>query len=334
LPTTGFGNTDLAGATTLDTSTEESIVRESEYLFKIDVPDEPFEDQNQVLIEGLEVGVRELLVGISKRMNDGGEYVIRSAKLNPEAHSRLVQGLPWPGLTLTFDWNPGWDQIRESFDWDHPFIGQSVDNINLPLGQTILAPQKFSDLSARAMRRELAGLPNRSQGIPIVSYELLSVRFEAGSAFGIPKIRQKFLVGLFSILGTAGAAVGAEKAWDWFSGERDLQHSYEVAAQGPAVKFCGEFCSLDELRHLQEKSFNYNERGISAAERERRIAAEQIVLNMALHMDLVVDGKLGPETFQAERDFGTEFNVPGTNSSRYFRTKLPPQVVPPRSAKK
>jgi hypothetical protein len=83
------------------------------------------------------------------------------------------------------------------------------------------------------------------------------------------------------------------------------------------------------LRTLQEDALDYNAKGISAPEKSCRIAEEQVGLNLALNINMPVDGKLGKKTLDAEEQFGVENKVPGTNKNEMFRGKVLLQFKPP-----
>jgi hypothetical protein len=49
-------------------------------------------------------------------------------------------------------------------------------------------------------------------------------------------------------------------------------------------------------------------------------------MGIALHTDLLADGKLGVQTLAPERQFGKENHVPGTNRSPFSRVFQPLQI--------
>jgi hypothetical protein len=52
-------------------------------------------------------------------------------------------------------------------------------------------------------------------------------------------------------------------------------------------------------------------------------------LNVALNLQLPVDGIIGKRTLEAEKQLGLENKVSGTNKSEMYRGKLAWQLLPP-----
>ena len=171
--------------------------------------------------------------------------------------------------------------------------------------------------------------PRRNRVIPVATFELVSLEFEAGSLWPKAKIRRKILSTTMAFLGLGFVGPQISGTIDRVRADHKFEQKVENAAKGPAVEFCGDWLSYDKLRTLQEDALDYNAKGISQAEKSCRIAENQVGLNVALNLQLPVDGKIGKRALEAEKQFGLENKVPGTNKSEMYRGRLAWQLLPP-----
>jgi hypothetical protein len=321
------------------------VEQEFDLLFRADVGGDTTDEAiNGSILRNLEAEMHKTMRLMSSAMNAQGRQLLRSKKtgLGQKSHQKLFPWLPWPGSVVSFHGDGFAEVIEEHFDLKKPLAGQEKDDLNISLGQIIVARFHLPtlELSAGAARRfawrgislgdltELARRP-RTSVIPITTFELVSLRFEAGSIWPKAKVRRKILATTMAFLSLGFVGTQVSGRIDRARQDRKFTQKVEAAARGPAVEYCGQRFSLDKLRTLQEDALDYNAKGISAAEKSCRVAQEQVALNLALNINMPVDGKPGKRTQDAEKQFGVENKVPGTNKNEMFRGKVLLQFKPP-----
>ena len=308
-----------------------------DFLFETGTPTKPADKfENLQIFKRLELGLWELLAGLQERITNNGSQLLTRRVLdkpvfNFEDHASFFPWLPWPDRKIFFDAVASFSELENQFDLTSPLAGQRKDGLSLSLGVIRVVPKTVETINIEkggaiaTSPRDAAEL-----GFELATFELVSLSFEEGSIFPTARVRRKILAGAMAILGLGFVDAQISK------GLGDIQKAHVISAQvekapkDPSVLlYCGARFSFDELRKNTERSFDYNERGISAQERACRTAEEQIALGIALHTDLVADGKLGPQTIAHEKQFGKEKHVPGTNHSPFFRGALTQVFQPP-----
>jgi hypothetical protein len=301
-----------------------------DFLFEAPTPTQPNKsEQNLRIFHKLELGLWELMAEQQAALTDIGRQLLTrhlgdKPILNFEAHASLFPWLPWPDRKIFLDADAPFVLLEPQFDLKGSLAGQRKDELSLRLGVIRVVPKEVETTDVvrggaiPTSRRDAEEL-----GFELATFELVSLSFEEGSIFATARVRRKILASAMAILGLGFISTPISKGIDAIYTDHVIASQVEKAPKDPVTfRYCGSRLSFDKLRENTERSFDYNEKGISKLERECRIAQEQIALGIALHTDLVVDGKLGPQTLAHEKQFGTFKHVPGTNQSPFFRGQL------------
>jgi len=308
-----------------------------DFLFKIDAPAKPADKhENLAIFNKLELGLWELLAELQQQMTNSGEQLLMRQVLdrpviNFEEHAVLFPWLPWPDRKTFFDAESHFSELESQFDLASLLAGQLKDGLSLSLGVIRVVPKEVQTIDVQKggaiaiSRQDAIGL-----GFELARFELVSLSFEEGSIFPTARVRRRILAGAMAILGLPFIGTELSIAIGRIHKANAIASQVEKAPKDPLILlYCGARLSFDELRKNTERSFDYNEKGISPQERACRIAAEQIGLGIALHTDLIVDGKLGPQTLGHERRYGEFRHVPGKNQSPFLRGALSQEFQPP-----
>jgi hypothetical protein len=307
-----------------------------DFLFETETPTKPDEYENLAVFKRLELGLWELLARVQGELtNNGKQLLTRHVRDKPvfsfEDHASLFPWLPWPDRKIFFDAVTHFPELEKQFDLNSPLAGQRKDGLSLGLGVIRVVPNEVETIDV-VRSGAIATSPRDAAelGFELATFELVSLSFEEGSIFPIARVRRKILACAMAILNLGFIDAMIAKEFNHLERAHGIASQVEKARKDPVtLLYCGARLSFDELRKNTERSFDYNEQGISTHERACRIAEEQIALGIALHTDLVADGKLGPQTLAHEKQFGREEHVPGTNQSPFFRGKLSQVFHPP-----
>jgi len=320
----------------LRVNTERYAWAESDFdlLFQTPTPEEPSdESNNSAIFKGLELALWHELSSYTNLISASGMRVLSAMVhdkpvLNFDSHSSLFPWLPWQDRKLFFDGKSVSVSLMEHFDRSRPLAGQRAENLSIGLGVIAVVPKEVEVIMIAG---GYGGISTSSNlGFELARFELVSLEFVEGSLFPNPRVRRKILAGAMALLGLGFIDTRITKGLSHAEQTHAIQVEVEKTTKGqPALLYCGARISYDELWNNTERSFDYNEKGISAEERTCRIAEEQTTMAIALHTDLPIDGKLGPQTLAHEKQFGQINHVPGTNHSPFFRGALSQVYRPP-----
>ena len=94
-----------------------------------------------------------------------------------------------------------------------------------------------------------------------------------------------------------------------------------TAESSPAGKYAGYRYSRDEVEEMQDRMFNYEEKGISRLERSHRIANVQLALKIGLKTEIVIDGDAGTQTLENLKRFAQLHNCPANISNPFLNRR-------------
>jgi hypothetical protein len=299
------------------------------------------ESANRAILTAFESEVYRVLRTMSRTMNAQAKLLLRSKKagITRRSHYKLFPWMPWPGNIIVPHGVGFAGKLAEVFDVSKPLVGQRMDGLNLPIGRISVAQfhlpslgvgaSTLASIAARGLRLNDWLMSPRTSVIDINTFELVSLEFEAGSLWPTARVRRKILSNTIVFLGLGFVGMQASEHIDIAWHDHQFSQSVQTAKQGPIVDYCGDRFSLDRLRSLREDALDYSAHGISPQEARCRIGEEQVALNLALDLNLPVDGKRGKRTRDAEQQFGLENKVKGTIQNEEFRGKLALQFKPP-----
>jgi hypothetical protein len=308
-----------------------------DFLFEMPTPVQlSNKSDNTAIFNELELALWQQLANYTNLISASGMRVLSAMAhdkpvLNFDSHSSLFPWLPWRDRKMFFEATSRWVSLMEHFDLSRPLAGQRAENLSIGLGVIRVVPKEVAVIMYEGGGAISTSLrDSKNLGFELASFELISLEFVEGSLFPNARVRRKILAGVMALLGIGFIDTQITKGIS----EREKTHAIQVEVEKttkdqPALLYCGARISYDELRKNTERSFDYNEKGISADERTCRIAEEQTTMAIALHTDLPIDGKLGPQTLAHEKQFGKINHVPGTNHSPFFRGALSQVYKPP-----
>jgi hypothetical protein len=238
------------------------------------------------------------------------------ADLDAETDGRLFPWLAGKNRSVIFHVTGDIEFPLPGFDVEKPLAGQSSE-INAYVSIVKIVPVVF----AKGVDTSDFNLTDPNFGMPIGLIGIDSVSFDEGSLYSWIKGRVEVLT-----LATALLAIGVPPGVD-VAKEQWKIHEFHTTIQSalkdqPAVKYRAFQFADDELKRDGERAFNYAEPGISADERQHRIALTQLALKVALGTQVVIDGILGPETCMHEKRFGALHNLPPNIKNPFFRAEL------------
>jgi hypothetical protein len=214
-----------------------------------------------------------------------------------------------------------------------PLPGQSAE-LSIPIGKLSLVHHSgrafFETSMVEFIVVDYMSLqPGNFPTIDLVTFELVSTAFMAGSIIDKVKIKKRVLTVAAAILMPALATAAGDQIYHWGLNyeattriNEKIAKRLDTATKGPIMEFCGSRLSLDALRGSTEKSFYYSEKGISRMEYTCRSAAVQTIAHMVLNTSLAVDGNAGKHTKEQEREIGLLTHTSGLNEDEIFRGAL------------
>lgn len=308
---------------------------EFDLVFRVEDSRESFdESENRTIIKHFEAALINQLYLIATSTMESGRRILASkhSGLDRQKHLEIFPWLPWPGSVIALQPAELGDAVIKLFDLTKPLAGQRKEDLHIDLGQISAVRFVMPKFQVKAPAGTYFGLRKNwwrdlkvtspVAVIPIVRFELLSLEFETGSLWPKARVRKQFLANAMALLslGVVNDRIGKEI--DKVRQHTAYVESLKKAEKGPAVEFCSARWSLDKLRDLQESALDYTAPGISEMEATCRKATAEVGWNIALNLDMPVDGKLGPRTRAAEEQFGRENKVRGTIKDEVYRGKL------------
>jgi hypothetical protein len=267
----------------------------------------------------LERAIHRVASGLGTSMVESGVAFVERNGLDYERHADLFPWLQWQDRNLEFQAVLQGLDLVHAFDIDQALVGQSRNDLHLVFGVVRVVPTRLPRQSSVSRQ----SITDASQGITIAIFEINAMTFEEGSLFTLSE-------GVFRYLTLAGTLLTSTALYNiGHSIYFDIKDTKEVVAVVKDAKIGGFHISQDELKHNGERVFNYEERGISAEERRYRIGLMQAALKRALHTQLEVDGKLGPDTMVNMKELGRRNNMPGVITNPFFRVVLLQALQPP-----